>query len=177
LFFYFSQVVCRLEFSDQNQYHAVDSRGAKHVPFLQPLGICAITKDHSQIWYQDQGIGGSSEPGDQFAFSLAAGDFNKDGINDLAIGVPGEAIGTKSEAGAANVLYGSSSGLSKAGSQIWYQDQGIGGSSEPGDRFGASLTAGGFNKDSIDDLAIGVPGEAIETKSEAGAANVLYGSI
>jgi FG-GAP repeat len=44
------------------------------------------------------------------------GDFNGDGFDDLAIGVPGEdvvtAAGTIPTAGAVNVIYGSSSGLS-----------------------------------------------------------------
>ena len=40
-------------------------------------------------------------------------------------------------------------------------------------RFGIRAT-GDFDNDGYDDLAIGVPGEAIEDKSNAGAVNVLY---
>ncbi len=35
LFFYLQQVVCRRQFSDQNQHHAIDSGGAKHVRRMQ----------------------------------------------------------------------------------------------------------------------------------------------
>jgi FG-GAP repeat len=38
-------------------------------------------------------------------------DFNNDGAADLAVGVPGEDVGSISDAGAVNVLYGSASGL------------------------------------------------------------------
>lgn len=60
-----------------------------------------------KIWHEDSpGIDTcASEPGDQFGYSVTAGDFNNDGIDDLAIGVTKEAIGDKSEAGAVNVLY------------------------------------------------------------------------
>gem|GEM_PF-1338670 len=152
------------------------SAGAVNIIYGSSGGL---KKEASQLWYQDLGIGGSSEPLDMFGFSVASGDFNKDGYDDLAIGVPGEAIDDKSRAGAVNVLYGSSGGLKKEGSQIWYQDQGLGAKSEPSDEFGRSVTTGDFNKDGYDDLAIGVPGEAIGNKSNksfAGAVNVLYGS-
>ena len=36
---------------------------------------------------------------------------NRDGYDDLAIGVPGESVGDKGNAGAVNVVYGSSEGL------------------------------------------------------------------
>jgi hypothetical protein len=39
-------------------------------------------------------------------------DFNSDGKDDLAIGVPGEDVGSTINGGAVQVLYGSSSGLS-----------------------------------------------------------------
>ena len=39
-------------------------------------------------------------------------DFNGDGKDDLAIGVPGEDVGSTINGGAVQVLYGSSSGLS-----------------------------------------------------------------
>ena len=58
-------------------------------------------------------------------WSLTVGDFNDDGCDDLAIGVPYEAIGNLAIAGAVNVLYGSfSSGLSPSIvlDQIWHQD-------------------------------------------------------
>jgi FG-GAP repeat len=50
-------------------------------------------------------------------------DFNNDGAEDLAIGVPDETVGTVDSAGAVNVLYGSvGGGLTGTGSQLFTQD-------------------------------------------------------
>jgi hypothetical protein len=71
---------------------------------------------------------------------LAAGDFDGDGFDDLAIGVPEEDVGGASDAGAVNVLFGSAAGLTAAGSQIWHQDSaGVPGAAENFDRFGNVL--------------------------------------
>jgi len=109
--------------------------------------------------------------------AVVIGDFDGDGYGDLATGVPGEDIGTIADAGAVNVVYGTSGGLHSYGDQLWHQDvANVEGAAESGDRFGESLAVGDFNNDGYDDLAIGVPGEDIGDVQEAGAVNVLYGS-
>lgn len=131
-----------------------------------------------QIWYDTLATGGGTEKDDSFGWSLAAGDFDKDGCDDLAIGVPGETVGKKiQKAGAMFVLYGSESdGLQKERSRLWYMDNLIKkGSSEKNDGFGWSLTAGDFDNDGCDDIAIGMPGKAVGNEAEAGAMFVLYG--
>ena len=106
------------------------------------------------------------------------GDFNGDGIGDLAIGVPGEDVGSVVDAGAVHVLYGTGSGVSPSGSQLWNQSSsGIADSVEAGDRFGSTLVAGDFNGDGRDDLAIGSPTEDVGSVVDAGAVNVIYGSV
>jgi hypothetical protein len=50
------------------------------------------------------------------------GDFNGDGFADLAVGVPLEDVGTVANAGAVNVIYGASGGLSAADDQLWHRD-------------------------------------------------------
>ena len=127
-----------------------------------------------------------AEANDLFGDSFATGDFNKDGIEDLAIGVSGEDLQIGSEnridSGAVNVIYGSiGSGFTAAGNQVWHQDSpGIVGVAETNDRFRDSIAAGDFNKDGADDLAIGVSGEDLQIGSEniinSGAVNVIYGS-
>jgi hypothetical protein len=129
-------------------------------------------------WSQDTpGVSGTSEPGDRFGAALATGDFRGDGHTDLAVGVPGEAIGTVAGAGQVNVLYSiASSGLTAAGNQGWNQNStGISGTSEAFDHFGAALAVGDFNGNGRDDLAIGVPGEGVVSPEGDGQVNVLMG--
>jgi hypothetical protein len=67
----------------------------------------------------------------------SACDYNDDGFGDLVIGSPGEDIGGIKDAGAVNVLYGSGSGLTATGDQLWHQNvAGVLGGSEAGDVFG-----------------------------------------
>ena len=133
---------------------------------------------NSQIWFQDQpGVEGTSEGSDRFGDSLSAGDFDGDGFDDLAVGVPSEDIKSIQDAGAVNIFAGSNTGLTGDSNQIWFQDQpGIQGTSESGDKFGTSSAAGDFNGDGFDDLAVGVFGEDIKGIVNAGAVNVLNGS-
>ncbi|SEU18816.1 FG-GAP and VCBS repeat-containing protein, partial [Nonomuraea wenchangensis] len=94
---------------------------------------------------------------------LATGDFDGDGRDDLAIGVPGEGLSANQRAmdygdGTVDVLYGSRGGLSTARAEAWSQNT-LEGRPRYYDRFGSALAAGDFNGDGRDDLAIGVPGE------------------
>jgi len=117
------------------------------------------------------------EANDRFGSSLAAGDFNGDGFFDLAVGVPGEDIGTTRDAGAVTVLFGSPAGITAAGAQTLYQGAGgAAGSAEPFDNFGTSLASWILANDDLADLVVGVPGEDVGAVGEAGAVNLLAGS-
>ena len=142
-----------------------------------------LTATGHQGWHQDApGIEGTAEGGDAFGAALAVGNFNGDGFADLAIGVPGERVGSVRGAGAVNVIYGSATGLRATGDQIWQQGtDGIKGEPEREDFFGAALTAGDFNGDGFADLAIGVPGEdlgvgPLHVGDDDGVVQVLYGT-
>jgi hypothetical protein len=106
------------------------------------------------------------------------GDFNSDGKNDLAVGVPLEDVGAVSNAGAVNVIYGSATGLKAAGNDFWTENDlvAVGDGAQAGDNFGGSLAAGDFDGDGFTDLAIGIPGETVGASSGAGAVAVLYGT-
>lgn len=134
----------------------------------------------SDRWTQDYpGIIGSSSLSDNFGYCLAAGNFDGDGFDDLAIGVRQESLeeGLPSRAGAVQVLYGAPEGLRPNRNQLWHQDSpGILDDAESGDHFGSSLDSGDFNGDGVDDLAIGVVYEDVDTADAAGAVNVIYGS-
>ena len=95
------------------------------------------------LWSQNSAaISEVSEAGDSFGAALATADLNDDARDDLAIGVPSESIGTIA-AGALNMIYGSGSGLSSAGNQLWSQDStGVLDHAEAGDQFGAALGVG-----------------------------------
>jgi hypothetical protein len=116
------------------------------------------------------------------AQGMARGDFNGDGYRDLAIGVPDEDITVNglviTDAGAVNVLYGGgANGLSSAGNEFLHQGgPDIIGAAEADDRFGYALASGDFNDDGYDDLAVGVPGQAVGGDAGAGAVHVFYGS-
>jgi hypothetical protein len=119
------------------------------------------------------------EPDDLFGEVLAAGDFNGDGCDDLAVGVPREDTDAGLSVGALHVLYGSELGLTGDDDDFFHQAlASINGVAEAGDRFGAALAVGDFDDDGIDDLAIGSPGEGIESEAvaDAGAVHVLFGS-
>jgi FG-GAP repeat len=109
-------------------------------------------------------------------------DFNGDGRADLAIGAPYDDVDGKAFAGVVHVLYGTDSGLTTTGNEVWSQGTtGIQGTPEFGDHFGWALTSADFNVDGYGDLAIGVPLEDVPVEGgfnvvDAGAVQVLYGS-
>jgi hypothetical protein len=155
-------------------------RGAGAVSILYGSAN-GLTGTGSQLFWQGAGgVKGTAETDDIFGHALsAAGDFNNNGLADLAVGVPGESMGVLSRggAGAVNVLYGSAGGLRGTGSQLFRQGAGgVGGTPEFGDGFGAALSAGNFGNGAAADLAVGVPLEDITGHENAGAVNVLYGS-
>jgi hypothetical protein len=149
--------------------------GAVNVLYGSASGLTA-TDD--QQWTQDSsGINDVAEGGDFFGIALAAGDFNGDGRDDLAIGAPFEDEGGILEAGSVNVLYGSAAGLTNVDDQHRHQNSsGINDTAEAGDTFGFKLVAGDFNGDGRDDLAVGVPNEGVDGQVQAGMVNVIYGS-
>jgi hypothetical protein len=147
-----------------------------------PRGLSA---NANQFWNQaSRQVEGSGDildaPEDDDRFGSALASFGLGG-SDLAIGVPGEDVGTITDAGAVNVIYYSpgANQLSFTNNQIWTQDSpDIEEVAEPGDSFGFALAGGDFNGDTLKDLAIGAPGETLNDQatplSNAGAVHVLY---
>lgn len=137
-----------------------------------------LSGDDDDVWHQNiDGIEGEAESHDDFGYSLAVGDFDDDDYDDLAIGVPGEDVGSDDDgAGAVNVIYGDSNGLTKDDDQYWHQGtSGVEGEPDDDEHFGYAVAAGDFDDDGHDDLAIGAPGEDFESHDEAGQVQVLYG--
>ncbi len=164
------------DFGTNNQ---VSDAGMFHViygfnDFFQ--GIDATTTTHvSQNTFQ---VEDSSENGDNMGQSLASGDFDGDSYDDLAVGVPGENPDNVFAAGVVQVFPGSAAGLLAANDTLWSQaSPGIAGFPESTDRFGRALASGDFDNDGYADLLIGVPNEDVGSLSNAGAVNVIYGSV
>ncbi|WP_061293768.1 FG-GAP-like repeat-containing protein [Herbidospora cretacea] len=131
----------------------------------QGEGTVTLVDGKRRLLYSQEtyGVDGLSESWDAFGAALASGDFNADGHDDLAIGVPGEGLNPLQRAGdygegAVDVIYGSPSGLNPRTTEAWTQNA-LAGEAVMYDRFGTSLATGDLNGDGDDELVVGVPGE------------------
>ena len=127
----------------------------------------------------------SAEPNDQFGTTLTTGDFNNDGMDDLAVGTPYEEIAGLASAGTVQVFFGSALGVAENMPDIYPQEinagtPGVDNGQEANDRFGFALSAADFNRDGFDDLAVGTPyethGAGPGALSYAGAVNIVFGA-
>ncbi len=143
--------------------------GAVQVIYGGPGGLSVFG---DQLWTQSDLAGSNSETGDQFGYSLAVGDFNKDGIDDLAVGSPYEDGGSANSVGGVHVILGSPSKLTATGSTFWTQKR-VGQTNQAGDLFGFSLAAGDFNGDGRDELVVGSPKEDLGPDTNAGMIHVI----
>jgi hypothetical protein len=113
---------------------------------------------------------GVNASGERFGSALAAGDFNYDGIDDLAVGAPAATEASGKAAGAVFLFRGTASGLQPSTTLTHTSN------AREGDRYGHALAAGDFNGDGPDDLAIGAPqGRTSATGPHAGFFDVYKG--
>jgi D-alanyl-D-alanine carboxypeptidase len=140
----------------------------RYIPYLAAilvaLGAAGECFAHLSIIRQGAESRGAREAGDSHGRSVAMGDFNRDGFMDVAMGAPGEQVGSSGNAGAVIIDYGSAYGVTQERAQLLTQGS-FGDSEQPGAQYGFALAAGDFNNDGFDDLAIGGPnwdGGAIE---------------
>ena len=116
---------------------------------------------------------GADVEDDNFSRSLAAGDFDGDGFDDLAAGAPHKDV-VELDEGAFYVIPGSPSGLDPTEATM-FSEQDILGADGPEimDGFGAALAAENLGRGAADDLAIGRGGRrCADERLAAGLASV-----
>lgn len=113
-----------------------------------------------------------------FGGTLAGGDFDRDGHDELVVGVDREQVTTTSgkvDAGAVFLVRGGKSGLTRQVTAITEATPGIRGVPEEADSFGLSLASGDFDGDGHRDLAIGNSTQTVAGIQGAGIVHVIYG--
>ena len=155
----------------------IGASGAVAVLFGSDRGLSSAG---SQFMQQGiDGIANDREARDEFGRALTTGDFNGDTVSDLAVGVPGEDLGTsiQNEGAVAIILGDEGSGLTSVNNRLLDQVTGLPGIPRPAnnDSFGSVLTTGDFNGDAISDLVIGVPLKDVNG-TDAGGGYVFMGN-
>ena len=141
--------------------------GAVHVAYAERRDRLAA---RSQTLHEGRIAGSARRANDRFGAALAVVDFNADGFDDLAVGVPGRAVGGVRNAGVVRVFLGGPDGLHPARVETYHQGDGVvGDRPERGDGFGTALAA----DEGV--LAVGVPHEDLGARVDAGAVHVIDG--
>ncbi|WP_406373044.1 integrin alpha [Streptomyces sp. NBC_01550] len=129
--------------------------------YLGQGDLSGLDPTPAQTWTQDSpGVPGAAEAGDRWGAEMSSGDTNGDGMPDLAIGAPGEDIGSVSDAGAVWTLRGAPGGLTATGARSFDQNHpDIPGGAEASDAWGGQVRLVDANSDGLFGLLAAAPGE------------------
>ncbi|MGW0954592.1 FG-GAP repeat protein [Streptomyces sp. NPDC002545] len=145
--------------------------GLVHIVLGGGKGVVEISQDTPNV-------ADSPETGDQFGFSVAVYDANKDGCSDLAVGIPYEDVGTVRDAGYVQVVFGSTTAVGQefpSKGFIQGANQPLGGGPEEDDWLGYAVAAG-TSTTGHPFLVIGVPGEDGAGGVDMGLIGYVYGT-
>jgi hypothetical protein len=143
-----------------------DSSGKRDsgaVTLLQPNAAGQVSL--AQTWTQDsRAVPGSAEAGDQFGAA----------VTQDAVGVPGEDLGKRRDAGTVQLFALGRLGQGLTPTRSYSQStKRVPGKAESGDRFGASLAEGTLFCQEQWDLAVGAPGEDLGRARDAGTVTLI----
>lgn len=106
------------------------------------------------------GVPGADERGDDMGASAAVGDLDGDGYGEVVVGLPGEDVGTATDAGGVLVFKGRASGITGADTKVIGQSTAnVSGVDEKGDAFGGEVHVVAAAKGVRATLAAAAPGE------------------
>lgn len=110
---------------------------------------------------------------DRMGTSVAVGDFDGDGYDDVAVGAPGRDVNGARNAGSVFLYRGTSNRMVP-----WREitQTTVGFANEADDNFGQALAAGDIDRDGRDELVIGIPLEDVGSVVDSGAVVVMRGS-
>ncbi|GAA0299454.1 FG-GAP and VCBS repeat-containing protein [Kineococcus aurantiacus] len=124
-------------------------------------GPGGLTATGSREYRQGAGVPGTAGTSEDFGWALAAGDFDRDGRADLAVGAPGDTSGGI-RGGSVSVLRGvdewNGNSTVLEPDSVWTDGQVGQGFPANGSQFGRAVATGDVTGNGFDDLVAGSPG-------------------
>lgn len=112
---------------------------------------------------------GGGVANDHLGSALASGDFNNDGFDDLAVGIPDDDT-FAANAGAVIIYYGAAAPFA---GWNWVFDP----APVANDRFGTALAAGAIDAGAADDLVVAAPWQDVGGVADAGTVSMYTGGV